>query len=139
MRVWPVPAPPPALRRGGALLLLLLAAGVAAQTPPLREQSRIEYLIASVELMRDAQFIRNGSTYDAHAAADHMRRKLRFAGSRVRSAEEFIRYCASVSSVTGRPYEIRFADGRVEPAAAFLTRKLAEFDRTHPATGATGH
>ena len=115
------------------LLLLPCTAARAQQAAPLREQARIEYLIASVELMHDAQFVRNGSVYDAHAAADHMRRKLRFAGTRVQNAEDFIRYCASTSSVTGRPYEIRFADGHVTSAAAFLTAQLAQFDRMHPA------
>ncbi|MBV9696830.1 MAG: DUF5329 family protein [Gammaproteobacteria bacterium] len=116
-----------------ALLLVLGTAALAQHAAPQREQARIEYLIASVELMHDAQFVRNGSVYDAHAAADHMRRKLRFAGTRVQSAEDFIRYCASSSSVTGRPYEIRFADGQVTSAAAFLTAQLVKFDRMHPA------
>ncbi|MBV9619885.1 MAG: DUF5329 family protein [Gammaproteobacteria bacterium] len=126
-------------RSGAALVMLLVGLGALGDPAPLREQARIEYLIASVELMHDVQFIRNGSSYDAHAAADHMRRKLRIAGSRVRSAEDFIRYCASVSSVTGRPYQVRFADGHVEPAATLLSRKLAEFDRTHPPSNAAGH
>lgn len=115
------------------LVLLLWMAALAQSAAPPREQARIEYLIARVELLRDAQFIRNGTTYDAHAAADHMRRKLRFAGERVKSAEDFIRYCASASSVTGRAYEIRLGDGRTLTAAAFLSAQLAQFDRTHPA------
>ena len=114
------------------LLLAPRTATLAQQGAPLREQARIEYLIASVELMHDAQFVRNGSAYDAHTAADHMRRKLRLAGTRVKTAEDFIRYCASASSVTGRAYEIRLADGRVMPAAAFLSAQLAQFDREHP-------
>jgi len=134
-----MPAPhlrlPLPLRPAGCLaaLLLLWTVALAQSAAPPREQARIEYLIARVELMHDAQFIRNGSSYDGHAAADHMRRKLRFAGERVRSAEDFIRYCASASSVTGRAYEIRLGDGRTVTSAAFLTAQLAEFDRTHPA------
>ena len=56
----------------------------------------------------------------------HLRLKLRAAGSRVSTAEDFIRYCATESSVSGKPYEIR-----VLPSAAFLRQKLEEFDEAH--------
>lgn len=58
-----------------------------------------------------------------------MRTKLRIAGSHVKTAEDFIRYCASESSVSGKPYEIRFPDGRVVYSADFLRQKLREFDK----------
>jgi len=51
----------------------------------------------------------------------------------VKTAEDFIRYCASESSVSGKPYEIRFSDGRVVPAAAFLRQKLLQFDTQNAA------
>lgn len=93
------------------------------------EDARIEYLIAVIAALPDAQFIRNGKAYDNKAAVDHLRDKLRLAGGRVRTAEDFIRDCASESSITGTPYEIRFADGRVLLSAEFLQEKLHEFDR----------
>lgn len=93
------------------------------------ENVRIEYLISVIAALPGAQFIRNGTAYDARSAVDHLRLKLRFAGSRVKNAEDFIRYCASQSSVSGQPYEIRLADGRVVPSAQFLRQKLLEFDR----------
>jgi hypothetical protein len=46
----------------------------------------------------------------------------------VQTAEDFIRDCASDSSISGTPYEIRFADGTVLRAADFLRQKLVEFD-----------
>jgi len=111
-----------------AVALLSLAAIARAGDPAPIERSRIEYLLAAVGLLHDAQFIRNGKAYDSQAAVDHLRTKLRAAGSRVHTAEEFIRYCGSESSVSGRPYELRFADGRVILAADFFTQKLREFD-----------
>ena len=111
-----------------AFLLTLAAVAHAAERLP-AENARIEYLISVVASLPDAQFIRNGKAYDSRTAVDHLRDKLRFADGRVRTAEDFIRYCASVSSLSGRPYEIRFADGRVLPSAQFLQQKLLEFDR----------
>ena len=92
------------------------------------EPEKIEALIRSVAELKDAKFVRNGSAYDAAAAADHLRTKLRRAGSRVKTADDFIRYCGSVSSQTGRAYEIRYADGRVITSEAFLRAKLAELE-----------
>jgi len=119
--------PARAARLLAAVLLALSAVVHAADLSP-AENARIEYLMASVASLAGAQFIRNGSTYDTPAAVDHLRLKLRLAGSHVRTAEDFIRYCASASSVSGTPYQIRFADGSLVPSAAYLTQKLKEYD-----------
>jgi hypothetical protein len=111
-----------------ALLTLVAAAARAASLAP-AESDRIDYLLGVVASLHDARFIRNGVAYDSSAAVDHLRAKLRAAGSRVRTAEDFIRYCATQSSVSGRPYEIRFSDGRVVPSADFLREKLSDFDK----------
>jgi uncharacterized protein DUF5329 len=108
--------------------LLALAALTGASDPSPIEDARIEYLLTVVGSLQDAQFIRNGKAYDSKAAVDHLRTKLRAAGSRVQTAEDFIRACASESSISGTPYEIRFADGTVLLAADFLRQKLLEFD-----------
>ena len=41
----------------------------------------------------------------------------------------------SLSSVSGKPYEIRLPDGSVVTSAAFLEGKLAECDRSHAPGG----
>ena len=112
-----------------AIAFLTFAVVANADNRSPAENVRIEYLLGVVAALHDAQFIRNGTTYDSAAAVEHLRLKLRAAGSRIKTAEDFIRDCASASSVSGRPYEIRFADGRVVPAAEFLQQKLMEFDK----------
>ena len=67
-------------------------------------------------------------TPDSAAAVRHLQLKLQAAGSRIKTAEDFIRYCASASSISGKPYEIRFSDGRVVRSADFMQEKLREFD-----------
>jgi Family of unknown function (DUF5329) len=110
----------------GILLLALGTLTFAATLSPL-EESKIEYLISSIETLPNAQFVRNGVAYEAKAAAQHLRFKLRNAGARVATAEDFIRLCASVSSMSGTRYEIRFSDGRVIWSEDFLRQRLAEF------------
>ena len=101
---------------------------VRADANRMTEQQKIDYLIDSVAQLKDVKFVRNGSVHDARDAADHLRLKLRNAGSRVRTAEDFIRLCGTGSSVSGQPYQIRFADGTDVASAAFLRARLAELD-----------
>ena len=120
---------PARLARALLIVVLSVASIARAAEPSATESARIEYLLAVVGSMHDAWFIRNGTAYDSATAVSHLRTKLRAAGARVQTAEDFIRYCATESSITGQPYEIRFADGRTTPAADFLSRKLVEFDQ----------
>jgi hypothetical protein len=111
------------------LALCLLGIGVFAHASTLSplEERKIQYLITAVESLEGAEFIRNGTAYDGKTAADHLRLKLKNAGSKVTSADDFIRLCASSSSVSGQPYQIRFADGHTVTSEAYLRQRLAEF------------
>jgi len=102
------------------------------------ELRKIEYLISSIADLNGAVFIRNGKEYDSPRAADHLRLKLRYAGGRVKTAEDFIVYCATGSSITGMAYQIKFADGRIVAAAAFLRDRLIVYaaqEQNVPQTG----
>lgn len=118
-----------------SLLPTILALTLAAAVSPASDKSeaaKIESLIQSVAQLQGAKFVRNGSEYDAKAAADHLRLKLEKAGSRVKTADDFIRLCASQSSMTGQPYEIHWDDGRVMTSEAFLRARLAELEGAKP-------
>ncbi|MBP1749971.1 MAG: hypothetical protein H6Q52_2510 [Deltaproteobacteria bacterium] len=108
------------------LLSLIVARAFAQDTS---EAAKIQYLIASVETLEGAKFIRNGNEYDARSASSHLRLKLKTAGKKVKTAEDFIKYCASKSSITGEPYLMRFADGTTVKSEAFFRNKLKAF---HP-------
>src|SRR5689334_16921766 len=91
------------------LLCLGLLSSTFALAAPLTEQQKIDELIHRVETLPGAQFIRNGSAHDGKAAAEHLQMKRQYAGSRIKTAGDFIDGCATRSSVTGLPYQIRFA------------------------------
>ena len=93
-----------------------------------REEARIDFLLHEVETSHGVVFIRN-TEYDAAAAVSHLRMKLRFAGGRVETAEEFIKYCASESSITHQKYKVRLANRKTVDAADYFTEKLRAFDR----------
>lgn len=106
--------------------VLLLAA--PAPTP---EAQKIEALIQAVADLQGAVFIRNGTEHSPKEAADHLRLKWKNAGRRVKTAPEFIQHCASGSSLSGKPYEIRLQDGRTVPARDWLWTELKRMESGH--------
>ena len=93
------------------------------------EAQRIDALIRAVEELPNAKFVRNDTEHDSKQAGEHLRLKMRESRGRCKTAEDFIRVCASGSSVSGKPYRIRFADGSVQPSEAFLRAKLKELEK----------
>jgi hypothetical protein len=95
--------------------LLFLAFGTAqvlhAQSAAPNERQKIEALIKFVSEMNGTKFVRNGSTYDAKAAATFLRLKWGANDSEVKTARDFIDKIATLSGTSGKPYVIRFEDG----------------------------
>ena len=108
------------------VMLALFSGAVSAQENI--EKNKIEFLLSSVENLKGAKFIRNGSEYDdGKAAAAHLRMKLKNAGGRVQTADDFIRLCASQSYNTGKPYMIRLSNGKTIKSEEYFREKLKEY------------
>ncbi len=90
------------------------------------EKAKIEYLISSINELKGAKFIRNGTEYDPAAASKHLRRKLQAAGNKISTAEEFIEYCATRSSMSGELYTIKMQSGVVH-AGTYFKEKLKSY------------
>jgi hypothetical protein len=95
------------------------------------ERKKIDFLISSVEKLKGAKFIRNGEEYDGKKAAEHLRMKLNKAGDRVKTADDFIKLCASQSYITGKPYLIKYQNGKSIESGKFLREKLKEYHEIH--------
>jgi hypothetical protein len=111
------------------LLVLSLCSGIACALSDL-ETKRIDYLIACVETLNGAKFVRNGKEYDGKQAASHLRMKLKNTADKVHSAEDFIEICASKSYLSGKPYLIVFHDGKTMPSEEFFRMKLKGYTPT---------
>jgi hypothetical protein len=101
---------------------------VLAAPAPTPEAAKIEALIQAVASLQGATFVRNGSEHTPKEAADHLRLKWKNAGGRVKTAPDFIKYCASGSSLSGRPYEIRLKDGRTVLARDWFWTELKRLE-----------
>lgn len=106
------------------LLACLLAFAAAAGEPPV--DAEIDALIARVGQAHGVVFVRNGSAHSAAEAAAHLQRKRAAVGGPFASTEQFIDVVGSRSSVTGRAYRVRDADGHEVDSATWLRRLLRE-------------
>ena len=109
----------------GWLILALCPGFASASDLPSAEKKKIEVLIFEVERMTDAVFIRNGKQYTAELAGEFLRRKWKSRRSEVHSAADFIDKVASSSSTTGKPYSIRWSDGKERLSAEFFRAQLS--------------
>jgi hypothetical protein len=92
------------------------------------EKKKIEFLISSVENLKGAKFIRNGTEHDGKEAAEHLRMKLQNDVGKVKTADDFIRLCASKSYISGKPYLIRSSDGKTIQSEQYFREKLKEYN-----------
>jgi len=107
---------------------LVLMAGSAAyaawdDNPP-TERQKIEALIAHVESLQDAKFVRNDREYDAKTAAKFLQAKWDANAAEIKTAEDFIEKVATKSSTTGKLYLIRFKDGGEMKSGEYLLEQL---------------
>ncbi len=109
-----------------AVVLALFSGMVNAQDNI--EKKKIEFLISSVENLKESKFIRNGTGHDGKEAAEHLRMKLDKAGDKVQTADDFIKLCASKSYISGKPYLIRSSDGKTIKSEQYFRQKLKEYN-----------
>ena len=112
-----------------ALLITLVAASFAhAQELPAAEKQKIEALIKQVGELNDANFIRNGSVYEPAIAVRFLRGKWNAKDAEVKTVRDFIDKVASKSGSSGKPYLIRFNDGKEIPSREFLLAELKKLE-----------
>ena len=88
------------------------------------EKKKIEALIQHVEELKDAKFVRNDKEYDAKTAGAFLRNRWDAKKAEIKTALDFIEKAASVSSTSGKPYLIRFKDGKETKSGAYLKEEL---------------
>ncbi|MBP9186718.1 MAG: DUF5329 domain-containing protein [Bacteroidia bacterium] len=98
------------------------------QPKKITETQKIESLIAFIA-KQDGVFIRNGSEYTPGQAAEHLRMKWKKGGSAIKTAEIFIDKLATSSSMSGKPYQIKFKNGRSINLAALLRAELKRLEQ----------
>ncbi len=113
-----------------ALVLLALAFPVGVEAGTEQEVAHLlEYLEQS-----ECVFVRNGKEYDGAEALGHIGKKYDYVKKRVKTAEDFIEYAATRSSLSGKPYLVR-CDGEELLTAQWLKTELARLRQPPEGTG----
>lgn len=112
------------------VLAVLSPLALAGQALAPTEKQKIETLIKLIGALKDANFVRNGSSYSASNAATFLERKWRANNSKVQTARDFIERVASFSGTSGKPYLIRFKDGKETKSLEFLLAALRDIEQT---------
>jgi hypothetical protein len=105
-------------------VVLLFMAATAALTDGRENgvQKEIVHLLHYIE-NSDCIFIRNGREGTAADARNHIQKKYEYFKDRVKTTEDFIRYAATKSSLSGTPYRVR-CNGRETGTAEWLRSEL---------------
>ena len=114
------------------LALLFVKPGDSkALTPkkPTTEKEKIEALIKHLEDLKDAKFVRNGMEYDAKSAAKFVRGKWESNEKEIKTAKDFIKRAASESATSGKPYLIRFKDGKETKSGEYMLAELKKLEK----------
>jgi len=76
-------------------------------------------------------FDRNGTQHDSVEAKEHMQLNYNHIKSRIKSTEDFIRYAATKSSMSGKKYHAT-CDGKTITSQEWLTTELQRYRQQHP-------
>ena len=117
------------IRRSLFVVALSLALSAAARaSPDPAAQGEIDHLLRYVA-QSSCTFVRNGDEYSGEKAREHLAMKYRFVGGRISTAEEFIQYLGTGSSVSGEPYHVKC--GNVDALSGpWLTAELQRYRQT---------
>jgi hypothetical protein len=106
----------------GLLCLLMLLSFHNSSAAGTTEE--IESLLLYIE-QSDCTFIRNDNHYDALKAREHIEKKYAYYKERIMTAEDFILYSATKSSITGERYMV-ICNGVNIPTSDWLEAELVE-------------
>ena len=94
---------------------------------PALERARIDYLLERVS-HSPYNFIRNKERYHGKRAEAHFRWKHLRNLMKVKTAEDFIKYVATQSKMSGELYQVEFPGGKRYPLGSILYSELKGFD-----------
>ncbi|NQT68811.1 MAG: DUF5329 family protein [Desulfobacteraceae bacterium] len=106
------------LHQGIAFLLV-----VAIVLTPLGSQADTELEIKHLfEYIQNSTciFVRNGKKYNARETLAHIQKKYEYAKLRITSAEDFIKYTVTKSSLSGQPYQVLCDERKILSAEWFM-------------------
>jgi len=89
------------------------------------KEAEIHHLLDYIENSQ-CTFVRNGSSHDAVNAKKHIENKYNYLKSRIDTTEDFIKYSATKSSISGKQYKVKCA-GKDYLTGQWLNEELRQY------------
>jgi hypothetical protein len=89
-------------------------------------QQEINHLLGFVA-STTCQYERNGNVYDGARAVKHINRKYEYFKDEINSAEDFIKYSATKSTMSGKQYKIHCSNVPVQNSSDWLLDELKKY------------
>jgi len=105
-----------------AVLALIIALGSAVADT----RQEIDHLLSFVE-QTPCTYERNGTFHNGPEARDHINKKYEYYRKKVKTAEDFIKYSATKSMMSGKRYTIACPGKEVVYASDWLLAELQAF------------
>ena len=112
-----------------ALLLLSMFAPMAIAEVSDEGKREIEHLLNFVK-HSPCQIERNGKIYNAPKAVSHMQKKYAYFEDEIASAEDFIEYSATRSTMSGKDYQVHCEGEDSMRSQDWLLQELARLRQT---------
>ena len=112
------------------LMLITSMTAVSASSTSTERENEIQHLLAFI-YDSGCTFIRNNDEHPATKAKSHIERKYNYVKSRVSSTEDFIKYAATKSSMSGKHYMVR-CNGEKQASSQWLLDELAAYRQHQP-------
>ena len=108
-----------------AIRFLIITFSLLGNAAVADTQQEIDHLLEFVA-SSDCLYERNGAKHSGPEARDHIRMKYEHYRKKVETAEDFIRYAATKSSISGQPYIVT-CEGTEIRASQWLMDELVRF------------
>ena len=89
-------------------------------------ETEIEHLLKFVA-STSCQYERNGTLYDGAEAKSHIQKKYDHFRHKIKSSEEFIKYSATNSTMSGKKYKIHCENTPIQNSSDWLLDELKKY------------
>ena len=103
------------------IVLLLVSLNGVAST-----QDEINHLLSAV-VSTNCQYERNGTFYNGKDAIKHINKKYAYYADDIKSAEDFIKYSATKSKMSGNDYKIHCSNSAPVKSQEWLLKALNDY------------
>ena len=108
---------------------LVLTVTVLAATALADTRQEIDHLLDFVS-NTDCQYDRNGTIHSGPEARDHINMKYEHYKKKVKTSEDFIKYSATKSMISGKKYKIHCPGAETVNASDWLLEELQHYRQT---------